>query len=44
MPCGCLERAKELAEAGVAPLVGEDYTAVDAVQWLVRRLAEKLRA
>ncbi len=42
MPCRCDERKQELAERDVAPLVGKDYTALDAVQWGVMKAFDKI--
>lgn len=42
MTCKCNERADELAKAGVQPLIGGEYTAVDAAQWAVFKIKHLL--
>ncbi len=42
MPCNCDERKDELREMGADPLLGDDYTAVDSAQWLIRKAFGKI--
>ncbi len=42
MPCKCPERKEELRAKGVDPLIGKDYTPVDAARWAIMKAFEKV--
>ncbi|MCJ2531428.1 MAG: hypothetical protein LN413_03825 [Candidatus Thermoplasmatota archaeon] len=42
MPCRCDERKQELAERGVGPLVGKDYTPLDAARWGIMKAFDRV--
>lgn len=42
MGCGCDERKAELAARGKEPLIGKQYTPVDAAQWALMKSFDKI--